>query len=34
VELRGDDLNVAYIERWVADLGLEELWRRVSGPPR
>ena len=29
LELRGQDLDVAYIEHWVADLGLEELWRRV-----
>jgi hypothetical protein len=28
-QLRGDDLDIAYIERWVADLGLGELWRAV-----
>jgi hypothetical protein len=27
--LRGADLDFAYIERWVADLGLEDLWRRL-----
>ena len=32
VELRGTNLDLAYVERWVADLGLEDLWRplRVS----
>jgi hypothetical protein len=29
LQLRGDDLDVAYIERWVADLGLGELWGAV-----
>jgi hypothetical protein len=28
--LRGSELDVAYVERWVADLGLEDLWRRLS----
>jgi hypothetical protein len=31
LQLRGDDLDIAYIERWVADLGLGELWRSVRG---
>ena len=31
LQLRGDDLDIAYIERWVADLGLDELWRSVRG---
>jgi hypothetical protein len=30
LELRGGDLDVAYIERWIADLGLEDLWRRLQ----
>lgn len=29
LQLRGDDLDIAYIERWVADLGLGDLWRSV-----
>ena len=29
LELRGADLDLAYIERWVADLHLEDLWRRL-----
>jgi hypothetical protein len=29
LELRGADLDLAYIERWVADLDLEDVWRRV-----
>lgn len=29
LQLRRDDLDIAYIERWVADLGLDELWRSV-----
>lgn len=29
LELRGADLDIAYIERWVADLDLEDLWRRL-----
>jgi hypothetical protein len=31
LQLRGDDLDIAYIDRWVADLGLGELWRSVRG---
>ena len=27
--LRGADLDVAYIERWVADLDLEDFWQRL-----
>jgi hypothetical protein len=30
LELRGGDLDVAYIERWIADLGLGRLWRRLQ----
>jgi hypothetical protein len=30
LQLRRDELDFAYIERWVADLGLEELWRRIQ----
>lgn len=29
LQLRGDDLDIVYIERWVAELGLGELWRQV-----
>jgi len=29
LQLRGEDLDIAYIERWVADLGLGDLWRSV-----
>jgi hypothetical protein len=29
LQLREDDLDIAYIERWVADLGLGELWWSV-----
>lgn len=31
LEVRGAALDTAYIERWVADLGLEDLWSRVRG---
>lgn len=30
VQLRGSELDTAYVERWVAELGLDELWRRVQ----
>ena len=29
LQIRGDKLDAEYIERWVAELGLEELWLRV-----
>lgn len=29
LQLRGNDLDIAYVERWVADLGLGELWRSL-----
>lgn len=29
LQVRGDDLDIGYIERWVADLGLGELWRSI-----
>ena len=29
LQLRGEDLDIEYVERWVADLGLGELWRSV-----
>jgi hypothetical protein len=29
LQLRGADLDVAYVERWVQELGLEDLWRRI-----
>jgi len=29
LQLRGSALDTAYIERWVAELGLEELWLKV-----
>jgi hypothetical protein len=31
LQLRGDELDMAYIEHWVAELGLAELWGRVRG---
>jgi hypothetical protein len=35
LQLRGDQLDRSYIERWVAELGLGELWLRVRpGGPR
>jgi hypothetical protein len=33
LQLRAADLDVAYIERWVQELGLEELWRRIRAAP-
>jgi hypothetical protein len=29
LQVRRGDLDIAYIERWIAELGLEALWRRV-----
>jgi hypothetical protein len=29
LRVRGPDLDLDYIERWVTELGLAELWRRV-----
>lgn len=36
LEIQGERLDVAYVERWARELGLLELWRRVSQrrPPR
>lgn len=31
LSLREGELDVAYIERWVRELGLEDLWRRLQG---
>ncbi len=31
LQLRSNDLDIAYIERWVAELGLGELWRSARG---
>jgi hypothetical protein len=31
LELRGDALDRPYIEHWVAELGLTELWSRLGG---
>jgi hypothetical protein len=31
LRVRGNDLDVPYIERWVEDLELEDLWRQVHG---
>lgn len=33
LRVRGADLDVGYIERWVAELGLEKEWRRARPPP-
>jgi hypothetical protein len=29
LQLRGDSLDRGYVERWIAELGLEELWEQV-----
>ena len=29
LQLKGSELDVEYIERWVSDLQLQDLWRRV-----
>ncbi|HEY2901505.1 MAG TPA: hypothetical protein VGL59_13070 [Polyangia bacterium] len=31
LQLRGDELDFAYIERWVGELGLGEIWRHARG---
>ncbi len=31
VQLRAGDLDRAYIERWIKELGLEDLWHQVRG---
>ena len=33
VRMAGGDLDVAYIERWAAELGVLDLWRRVALSP-
>jgi len=33
LQLLGPGLDRAYIERWVSELGLEDLWRRVLAAP-
>jgi len=30
LDVRGDSLDLAYIERWLDELGVRELWNRVS----
>ena len=32
VELAGEGLDRAYVQRWVGELGLEEAWAAVSAP--
>lgn len=32
LETSGERLDREYLERWVEDLGLVDLWRRVDGP--
>jgi hypothetical protein len=32
LDVKGDALDRAYIERWLDDLGVRELWDRVSAP--
>lgn len=32
LELRSDGLDRPYIEHWVGELGLTELWSRLTGP--
>lgn len=34
LEVRGDELDLAYIERWAGELGVEALWRRVRAEVR
>lgn len=34
LQLRGAELDRPYIERWVAELGLEDLWLRAQGVDR
>ena len=31
LQLRGNELDTVYIDRWVTELGLEDYWRRVRG---
>jgi hypothetical protein len=31
LSVRGDSLDRAYLEEWIPRLGLDEVWRRVSG---
>ena len=31
IEVVGEELDTAYIERWARGLGVDELWRQVSG---
>jgi len=31
IDVKGDDLDHVYIERWVDELGVRQLWARVSG---
>lgn len=28
-ELRANEFDLAYVDRWVRELGIEELWARV-----
>ena len=31
LETKGASLDVAYVERWLDELGIRELWERVQG---
>ena len=31
LRVRGESLDLPYVERWVAELGLDDVWRRVRG---
>jgi len=31
VQVRGEALDFAYVEHWVRELALEDLWTRVKG---
>ncbi len=31
LELRGSELDVGYIERWVVELELQDLWSKIHG---
>lgn len=34
LQLSGESLDRAYVQRWVVELGLDELWEKVSRDAR
>jgi hypothetical protein len=34
LEMQGDRIDRAYVERWARELGVEASWRRVQGEVR